>query len=177
VKAQRPWAARVEVRCPGFSRLTHTKAGRAFIFREELEALSTRNPNLSVTVTMSNPEARYGLAGAGTSMPICLLRWRISPAEGCMSAAHRHDGRGESRPPWPGCSRNPDQDRTSIWIAVFMWLSSCLLDVCALPGPVGAVGTRLERSCVPEHDAGAPRRLAADASGHVRGVSSRPCGC
>ena len=65
------------------------RAPRDFIFREELEALSTRNPNLERHRHDEQArEARYGLAGTGTSMPLCLLRWRILPAEGCMSAAH-----------------------------------------------------------------------------------------
>jgi ferredoxin-NADP reductase/Fe-S-cluster-containing hydrogenase component 2 len=41
------------------------RAPRDFIFREELEQLKARNPNLSVTVTMSNPgdEAWFGKCG------------------------------------------------------------------------------------------------------------------
>jgi Na+-transporting NADH:ubiquinone oxidoreductase subunit NqrF len=41
------------------------RAPRDFIFREELEQLKARNPNLSVTVTMSNPgdEAWSGRCG------------------------------------------------------------------------------------------------------------------
>jgi ferredoxin-NADP reductase len=60
------------------------RAPRDFMFRDEVEELKTRNPNLSVTVTMSNP-GDEGWAGKRGRIDAALLASAVSGIGACRT--------------------------------------------------------------------------------------------